>query len=169
MAFLLISVGFLQSWNVALQIFNLCLISAIMTLGVNVQWGYAGLVNFGMMGFTALGGFAAVIISMPPIYEAWAVGGSSIILGLFVLILTSPVLNAKTPFLCLCITPKDPSTPGHLRYLTLSSIITFIGVTISKENVFPMQLPFYPFQLPHPKSQHMQKNSQLDHQLLHSK
>ncbi len=88
MAFLLISVGFLQSWNVALQIFNLCLISAIMTLGVNVQWGYAGLVNFGMMGFTALGGFAAVIISMPPIYEAWAVGGSSIILGLFVLILT---------------------------------------------------------------------------------
>ena len=37
-----------------LCVLNLCLISAIMTLGVNIQWGYAGLVNFGMMGFTAL-------------------------------------------------------------------------------------------------------------------
>ena len=59
---------------------------------------------------------------------------------LFVSILTSPVSNAKTPFLCLCITPKDPSTPGHLRYLTLSSLITFIGVTISIEIVTPIKV-----------------------------
>ena len=55
MAALLAIVGIFQSWNVALTIVNLCLISSIMTLGVNIQWGYAGLVNFGMMGFTALG------------------------------------------------------------------------------------------------------------------
>ena len=51
MTALIIFVGFVQSWNVAFTIINLCLISAIMTLGVNIQWGYAGLVNFGLMGF----------------------------------------------------------------------------------------------------------------------
>ncbi|MDA0308306.1 MAG: branched-chain amino acid ABC transporter permease, partial [Proteobacteria bacterium] len=43
MAVLLIAVGILQSWNVAFNILNLCVISAIMALGVNMQWGYAGL------------------------------------------------------------------------------------------------------------------------------
>ena len=45
-----------QSWVVALTILNLCLISAVMALGVNIQWGYAGLFNTGIMGFAALGG-----------------------------------------------------------------------------------------------------------------
>ena len=53
---LIILVGIFQSWNIALSIFNLCLISAVMTMGANIQWGYAGLINFGIMGFTALGG-----------------------------------------------------------------------------------------------------------------
>ena len=82
MALLLIMVGTLQSWNVALTILNLCLISAIMTLGVNIQWGYAGLFNAGVMGFTALGGLAAVIVSVPPVPEAWQAGGSCTMLGL---------------------------------------------------------------------------------------
>ena len=56
MGALLIAVGVVQSANVALAILNLCLISAIMTLGVNIQWGYAGLFNAGVMGFAALGG-----------------------------------------------------------------------------------------------------------------
>ena len=53
---LIILVGVFQSWNIALSIFNLCLISAVMTMGANIQWGYAGLINFGIMGYTALGG-----------------------------------------------------------------------------------------------------------------
>ena len=57
-AVLFVFVGMAQSWNVSLAILNLCLISAIMTLGVNIQWGYAGIVNFGVMGFAALGGLA---------------------------------------------------------------------------------------------------------------
>ena len=60
MGALLIAVGVIQSANVALAILTLCLISAIMTLGVNIQWGYAGLFNAGVMGFAALGGLAAV-------------------------------------------------------------------------------------------------------------
>ena len=47
MALLLMSVGFIQSWDVSLTLLNLCIISAIMALGVNIQWGYAGLFNVG--------------------------------------------------------------------------------------------------------------------------
>ncbi len=65
-----------------LAILNLCLISAIMTLGVNIQWGYAGIVNFGMMGFAALGGVAAVLVSMPPVTAGWEAGGLGIMGGL---------------------------------------------------------------------------------------
>ena len=81
MGALLIAVGVIQSANVALAILNLCLISAIMTLGVNIQWGYAGLFNAGVMGFAALGGLAAVVVSFPPVPEAWSAGGPRAILG----------------------------------------------------------------------------------------
>ncbi len=91
MAALLAIVGIFQSWNVALTIVNLCLISSIMTLGVNIQWGYAGLVNFGMMGFTALGGLAAVLIAMPPVPDAWAAGGSGVMAGLAIIVVTAIV------------------------------------------------------------------------------
>ncbi|MEM0947693.1 MAG: branched-chain amino acid ABC transporter permease [Pseudomonadota bacterium] len=74
--------GVVQSWNVALTIFNMGLISAIMALGVNMQWGYAGLFNVGVMGFVALGGLGAVIVSMPPVADAWAAGGLRVLLGL---------------------------------------------------------------------------------------
>ena len=79
---LILLVGFVQSWNVALLILNMCIISSIMSLGVNIQYGYAGLFNLGIMGFVALGGLATVIISAPPVYEAWDAGGIRIIFAL---------------------------------------------------------------------------------------
>tara|TARA_Y100000816_G_scaffold68812_1_gene45972 strand:+ start:182 stop:1549 length:1368 start_codon:yes stop_codon:yes gene_type:complete len=91
MALLLIMVGFVQSWGVALAILNLCLISAVMSMGVNIQWGYSGLINFGVMGFLAIGGLATIVVSVPPVNEAWAAGGLGIILSgliLFVLIIS---------------------------------------------------------------------------------
>ena len=83
---LIILVGIFQSWNIALSIFNLCLISAVMTMGANIQWGYAGLINFGIMGYTALGGLAAVLISVDPIQEAWRAGGFDILMCLWLII-----------------------------------------------------------------------------------
>ena len=91
---LLAIVGFGQSWSVALTIFNLCLISAVMALGVNIQWGYAGLFNVGIMGFAALGGVAAVLVSKPPVTEAWAAGAS----GIGLAILSLGVTIAATIF-----------------------------------------------------------------------
>ncbi len=79
---LIVITGLMQSWNTALLILNMGLISAIMALGVNLQWGFAGLFNVGIMGFVALGGLAAVLIAMPPTEGAWAAGGYGIVLGL---------------------------------------------------------------------------------------
>ena len=84
MGLLLVAVAVFQSANVALAILNLCLISAIMTLGINIQWGYAGLFNAGVMGFTALGGLAAVVVSVAPVPEAWAAGGARALMGLVI-------------------------------------------------------------------------------------
>ena len=83
---LIILVGIFQSWNVALSIFNMCLISAVMTMGANIQWGYAGLINFGLMGYAALGGLAAVLISAEPVQEAWVAGGFNILMCLWLII-----------------------------------------------------------------------------------
>ena len=81
-ACLIAGTGLIQSWNTALFILNMGLISAIMALGVNLQWGFAGLFNVGIMGFVALGGLASVLISMPPTNDAWAAGGLHVLLGL---------------------------------------------------------------------------------------
>ncbi len=82
MATLLALVGIGQGWNVALLLVNMCIISAIMALGVNIQWGYAGLFSIGSMGFAALGGLAAVIISAKPVPGAWQAGGLGVLGGL---------------------------------------------------------------------------------------
>ncbi|MCT4558560.1 MAG: branched-chain amino acid ABC transporter permease [Pelagimonas sp.] len=72
---LIVGTGLVQGWNQALTILNMGLVSAIMALGVNLQWGIAGLFNVGVMGFVAMGGMAVVLTSMPPVPEAWAAGG----------------------------------------------------------------------------------------------
>ena len=81
--FLFLLVGLFQSWNVAFSILNLCLISAIMSIGINIQWGNSGIVNFGVMGFAAIGGLCGVLISMPPTLEVWKDGTAVILIILF--------------------------------------------------------------------------------------
>ncbi len=72
------------SWDSALKMLNFALISAIMALGVNLQWGFAGLFNIGVMGFVALGGLATVLIAMPTTPGAWSAGGWQIVMGLII-------------------------------------------------------------------------------------
>lgn len=119
MAGLLVLVGFLQSWNVSLSILNLCLISAIMALGVNIQWGYAGLFNVGVMGFAALGGLAVVLVSMPPVPEAWSAGGSGILI--------SGLVTAVTGLgIWVLLNKLNPPRKGWILALILLS--AFIGI-----------------------------------------
>ena len=84
LAVLFILTGQLQSWNLSLSILTMCLLSAIMAMGVNMQWGYAGLFNTGIMGFAALGGLGVVLISAPAVPAGWAAGGPGIMFALLV-------------------------------------------------------------------------------------
>lgn len=79
---------FSGSWNSALGILNMGLLSAIMALGVNITWGYGGLFNAGVVGFLALGGLAPVLISTRTIPGAWAAGGPGVLLALLVGLVT---------------------------------------------------------------------------------
>lgn len=104
---------FSGSWNSALTILNMGLISAIMAIGVNLQWGFAGLFNVGIMGFTALGGLAVVLVATPATPGAWSSGGYSVALAL--------VLGATT--IAGAILAYSRMAPGRLRTLTVLAIL----------------------------------------------
>ena len=111
-AVLFILTGMFQSWNLSLSILGISLLSAIMALGVNIQWGYAGLFNTGIMGFTALGGLAVVLVSARPVAEGWAAGGTGILGGLF--------LGAAS--IAAAIFAWNRMQPGRLRMLVTLAI-----------------------------------------------
>lgn len=88
MAALLLIEAFTTGWNGALGIVNMGLISAILALGVNMQWGYAGLFNTGVVGFIALGGLGPVLVSMKPTPGAFSAGGWGILLAFAIALVT---------------------------------------------------------------------------------
>ncbi|MTH99189.1 MULTISPECIES: branched-chain amino acid ABC transporter permease [Alphaproteobacteria] len=110
---LILVTGFSQSWNTAILILNMGLISAIMAIGVNLQWGFAGLFNVGVMGFVALGGLGVVLVSTPPTPGAWSAGGYGIILAL--------LLGAATVVAAVLVAQKLPS--GRVRTLSIIGIL----------------------------------------------
>ncbi|NBZ89746.1 branched-chain amino acid ABC transporter permease [Stagnihabitans tardus] len=79
-AFLYVLTGLLLSWNVSLSILVIGLLSSITALGVNMQWGYAGLFSTGIVGSVALGGLAVVFVSGQPVPEAFAAQGDGVFL-----------------------------------------------------------------------------------------
>ena len=116
--------GFVQSWNTALLILNMGLISAIMSIGVNLQWGFAGLFNVGVMGFVALGGLAVVLVSVEPVGEAWAAGGLQVILGL--------LLGAATVVAAVLVHTRLPA--GRVR--TFALLVILVGGFFLYRGVF---------------------------------
>jgi len=48
---------------------------ALIALGLNIQWGYGGLFNFGILGLVMLGGFAVTAMAMPVSTEFWGSDG----------------------------------------------------------------------------------------------
>ena len=122
MGFLILIVGILQSWGVAFSILNLCLISAVMSMGVNIQWGFAGLINFGVMGFLAIGGLATILVSMPPVLESWSVGGLGIIFSLLFLIFII--------FLCLFINKRYSNAKYKYQIIFLIVVFTIPAVKL---------------------------------------
>ena len=122
MAALLAFVGFGQGWDISLLLLNMCIISAIMALGVNIQWGYAGLFSIGSMGFAALGGLAGVIVSAKPVSGAWQAGGLGVLGGLLATILTA----ALGVFIW-----RRLANQGRRQYL-LTGIVVLVGFLVSR-------------------------------------
>jgi branched-chain amino acid transport system permease protein len=112
-AVLFLVTGFFQSWNSSLGILNMALVSAIMALGVNMQWGYAGLFNVGVMGFVALGGLAVVLVSSPPVPVGWQAGGTGIVLAL--------VMGAATILAAVLVHTR--MAPGRLRKVAMLALL----------------------------------------------
>ena len=116
---LYLGTAMVHGWNLTLALVNMGLISAILALGVNIQWGYAGLFNIGVMGFVALGGLAAVLVSMPPVTDAWAAGGTGIIIGM--------AIGAATVILACLAWARLPK--GRIRGLAVA-IILLVGWSV---------------------------------------
>lgn len=125
-ALLIVGTGFVQSWNTALLILNMGLISAIMSLGLNLQWGFAGLFNVGVMGFVALGGLAAVLVSMPPVPEAWAAGGIGVLAGL--LLGAAVIVAAGLAY--------NRLAPGRMRIFVM--LVILVGGFFAYRGVFDL-------------------------------
>lgn len=125
-AALIVGTGIMQGWNSALLILNMGLISALMALGMNLQWGLAGLFNIGIMGFVALGGLATVLVSMPPTPGAFAAGGMRVLLAL--------VLGAGTIVATILLWNK--MAKGRLRGLVIT-VVLILGFVLFRRLLDP--------------------------------
>ncbi|ARQ13227.1 branched-chain amino acid ABC transporter permease protein (plasmid) [Rhizobium etli] len=110
-------VGLTQSWTLALTLLCDGLIVAIAALGVNIQWGYAGLFNVGVAGFFAFGGLAVALVAMPLNPEAWSAGTPMILaalaFGALIIFLTARVYRSKAP---------------EITRLTLAAVLLIAGL-----------------------------------------
>jgi neutral amino acid transport system permease protein len=74
-------VGYLTSLGISIAIY------ALFSLGLNLQWGFTGLINFGHIAFMTLGAYATVLLSLkgvPIVLAALAGGLLAAFLGLLI-------------------------------------------------------------------------------------
>ncbi|MEC9344226.1 MAG: branched-chain amino acid ABC transporter permease, partial [Pseudomonadota bacterium] len=70
-AAIIVAVFALQGSVYSTRVFVEAACYALLALGLNIQWGYAGLLNVGIMGFIAAGAAASMIVSSPTNPEFW--------------------------------------------------------------------------------------------------
>lgn len=92
-------------------------IFSVLTLGVNIQWGYTGLFNIGIAGFFAIGAFTSALITLAvpvgsaAIYTKQAFGlelpflvgvlGGGIVSGIIAFLIGLPVLKLREDYLAI--------------------------------------------------------------------
>ena len=67
---------------------------AMLALGLNIQWGYAGLFNVGIMGFVAAGAAASMIVSFPTNPDFWNSDGPTMLAWFVVKLVVAGTLIA---------------------------------------------------------------------------
>lgn len=102
MSFAAIDWGFVfgQAFNEAFD-FNAALY-ALAAIGLNVHFGYAGLLNFGQVGFVALGAYGmGLSVTLWGLNPFLAVGVGMIFAAIFALILGLPTLRLRADYLAI--------------------------------------------------------------------
>lgn len=120
-AALYVLTGLFLSWNVSLNILILGLLSAIMALGVNMQWGYAGLFSTGIVGSIALGGLAVVFVSGAAVPEAFHATGPSVFFSAGWQLIFG--LAVAVAVIALAVQVWKRMAPGRPRALTIAAIL----------------------------------------------
>ena len=94
----------------AVQIATLGAIYAVIALGLNVNWGFSGLMNAGIAGFVAIGAYASAILTAPngagslgpmgwPLWAGWlaAMGAA----GVLALVMGTITVNLRADYLAI--------------------------------------------------------------------
>ncbi len=79
LALIIVGVFFWLGTPVTIQLLISATTYALVALGLNVQWGYGGQFNFGVMGFLMLGGYAVVLTSYPLNDAFWGSDGPAML------------------------------------------------------------------------------------------
>jgi len=74
---------------------------AIFAMGLNLQWGFTGLLNFGHIGFMAIGAYTTVLLSIHGIPLVLAIVIGMVLAGLFGLLMGIPTLRLREDFLAI--------------------------------------------------------------------
>ncbi|MDY6833637.1 MAG: branched-chain amino acid ABC transporter permease [Chloroflexota bacterium] len=74
---------------------------AIFAMGLNLQWGFTGLLNFGHIAFMAIGAYTTVMLSIHGIPLVLAIVIGMILAGLFGLLMGIPTLRLREDFLAI--------------------------------------------------------------------
>lgn len=85
------------------QIFGLnAAVYAIAAIGLNVHFGYAGLLNFGQVGFVAMGAYGmGLSITLWELHPLLAVVGGMVFAAIFALLLGVPTLRLRADYLAI--------------------------------------------------------------------
>ncbi|MBD2327223.1 branched-chain amino acid ABC transporter permease [Alkalinema sp. FACHB-956] len=76
-------------------------IYGLMGLGLNLQWGFTGLINFGIAGFVAVGAYVTVILSLTKVPIVLAMLGGGFVAALFGLLMGFSTLRLREDYLAI--------------------------------------------------------------------
>ena len=76
-------------------------IYAILALGLNVQWGYAGLVNLGHVGFFAVGAYTSALLAKLGAPFPWSLTAAVCLASVFGILVALTTLRLREDFLAI--------------------------------------------------------------------
>lgn len=89
---LILAVGMMMGAPFTVRLMVEAFAFALIALGLNIQWGFGGLFNFGILGMLMLGGFGVVFMSAPVNFGFWESEGPLLLARTLIAALIGAVL-----------------------------------------------------------------------------